>query len=48
MAYIKNAPLIIGLVTDPTDGSANDTIAVRSGWAVSTSKALLPITHVSA
>ena len=44
----KNAPLSICLTTEPMEGSANVTTAVRSGCADAIIKALLPMTHVSA
>ena len=44
----KNAPLSICLTTEPMEGSANVTTAVRSGCADAKIKALLPMTHVSA
>ena len=44
----KNAPLSIGLVTVPKEGSAKDTIAVLSGYGDCIIRALLPSTHVSA
>jgi hypothetical protein len=43
-----NAPLRMGLVTVPTDGSAKDTMAVLSGKGDSIMRALFPSTHVSA
>jgi len=43
-----NAPLEIGLFTEPKAGSAKDTFAVLVGCGVSTNKALLLSTHVSA
>ena len=42
------APLRIGLETEPKAGSAKETAAEQGGWAVSTSKALLPRTQVFA